>query len=216
MHAQAFCVVGHCSLLNRQREPQSIILQSRRQSSRRNYTLIRGDIIMAKEKTLQDLFEDELRDAYDAEKQIVKALPDVIDAVTDRELKEGLALHLEETHQHVTRLEQIFSMLDLPAKTKTCDGMKGILKEGSSTLDDLDEGAVADAAAIAGAQRVEHYEITAYGTLIAWAKLLGHTQAAALLEKTLDEEKAANQKLTKVSTSVNQAAKTIQFAGAER
>lgn len=156
---------------------------------------------MASMNTLQDLFEDELRDVYDAEKQIVKALPKVIKAVSDENLQEALTEHLEETRGHVERLEQIFESLELKARGKHCPGMAGILEEGSNLMDEDAEDVVLDAGLIAGCQRVEHYEITAYGTLMAWAKALGHTDALGLLKANEQEEKAADAKLTKLAES---------------
>jgi ferritin-like metal-binding protein YciE len=149
--------------------------------------------------TLQTLFEQELKDIYDAEKQILKALPKIIKAVTNAELKNGLTSHLEETRDQVGRLENVFESLDLRAKGKHCAGMAGILEEGSDLLEEDGEPAVLDAAFIAGCQRVEHYEITAYGSLIAWAKTLGHVKAAQLLAANEKEEKAADAKLSKLA-----------------
>jgi ferritin-like metal-binding protein YciE len=156
---------------------------------------------MADLKTLNDLFENELRDVYDAEKQILKALPKIIKAATDAELREALTMHLEETRGQVDRLEQAFESLDLKPKGKHCAGMAGILEEGNDLLEEDGDDAVLDAAFIAGCQRVEHYEITAYGCLIAWAKLLGHNEALKLLEANEREEKAADMKLSKIAES---------------
>jgi ferritin-like metal-binding protein YciE len=161
--------------------------------------------------TLHDAFLDELRDAYDAEKQLVKALPKMAKAAESTELRQAFVDHLEETNGHVTKLEQVFASLDERAKGKHCDGIAGILEEGKSTMEEDYEGATMDAALIASAQRVEHYEMAAYGTLVAWAKGMGHTEAADLLQQILDEEKAADEKLTEVAeTGVNEQA----FAGA--
>lgn len=169
---------------------------------------------MASMNTLQDLFEDELRDVYDAEKQIVKALPKVIKAVSDENLHEALTEHLEETRGHVERLEQVFESLELKARGKHCSGMAGILEEGSDLMDEDAEDVVLDAGLIAGCQRVEHYEITAYGTLMAWAKVLGHNEALALLKANEQEEKAADAKLTKLAESaVNRQAAAAGQAG---
>jgi ferritin-like metal-binding protein YciE len=157
--------------------------------------------------TLQDVFEDELRDVYDAEKQILKALPKVIKAVTSAPLRDGLSDHLEETRGHVERLEEAFASLDLKPKGKHCAGMAGILEESSELLKADGEDAALDAAFIAGCQRVEHYEITAYGSLMAWAKLLGYDEALALLKANEQEEKTADAKLSKLAESaVNQQA----------
>jgi ferritin-like metal-binding protein YciE len=162
---------------------------------------------MADLNTLKDLFEDELRDVYDAEKQVLKALPKIIKAVTDEQLHDALSAHLTETRGHVTRLEQAFESLDLKPKGKHCAGMAGILEEGNDLLDQDGDDAVLDAAFIAGCQRVEHYEITAYGCLMAWAKLLGYKDALDLLKANEQEEKAADAKLSKIAEStVNQQA----------
>ena len=151
--------------------------------------------------TLRDLFEDELRDIYDAEKQILRALPKIIKAVTHEDLRKGLSAHLDETRGHVARLEQVFESLDLKPKGKHCAGMAGILEEGSDLLEEDGDDAVLDAAFIAGCQRVEHYEITAYGSLMAWAKLLGYRDALILLKANEQEEKAADAKLSKLAES---------------
>lgn len=156
---------------------------------------------MADLNTLRDIFEDELRDVYDAEKQILKALPKVIKAVTSEPLNDALSEHLKETRGHVDRLEQAFASLELKPKGKHCAGMAGILEEGSDLLKEDGDEAVLDAAFIAGCQRVEHYEITAYGSLMAWAKLLGYDEALALLKANEQEEKAADAKLSRLAES---------------
>jgi ferritin-like metal-binding protein YciE len=157
---------------------------------------------MADLNTLNDLFEDELRDVYDAEKQILKALPKIIKAAKDVELREALTMHLEETRGQVDRLEQAFASLDLKPKGKHCAGMAGILEEGNNLLAEDGDDAVLDAAFIAGCQRVEHYEIAAYGCLMAWAKQQGYTEAWQLLAANEREEKAADVKLSKIAESV--------------
>jgi ferritin-like metal-binding protein YciE len=154
---------------------------------------------MSELATLQDLFEDELRDVYDAEKQIVKALPKVIKAVTDERLREALSAHLDETRGQIERLDQVFASLELKPKGKHCAGMEGILEESSDLIGEDGNEAVLDAAFIAGCQHVEHYEITAYGTLMAWAKMLGHSEALGLLKANEQEEKAADAKLSKLA-----------------
>ena len=162
---------------------------------------------MAELDTLNKLFEDELRDVYDAEKQILKALPKIIKAASSDELRQALSSHLEETRGQVERLEQAFESLDLKPKGKHCAGMAGILEEGSDLLEEDGDEAVLDAGFIAGCQRVEHYEITAYGTLMAWAKLLGYRDAFNLLKANEQEEKAADAKLSKIAeSSINQQA----------
>lgn len=156
---------------------------------------------MAGLNTLHDLFEDELRDVYDAEKQILKALPKIIEAARHAELREALTMHLEETCGQVERLEQAFESLDLEPRGKHCAGMAGILEEGSDLLEENGNEAVLDAAFIAGCQRVEHYEITAYGTLMAWARLLAYDKALKLLEANEREEKVADLKLSRIAES---------------
>jgi ferritin-like metal-binding protein YciE len=158
-------------------------------------------VSMADLNTLNDLFQDELRDVYDAEKQILKALPKIIKAVNDDSLRQALSAHLEETRGHVERLEQAFDALDMKPKGKHCAGMAGILEEGADLLEQDGAEPVLDAGFIAGCQRVEHYEITAYGTLVAWAKLLGHEDVVTLLKANEKEEKAADAKLSKLAES---------------
>jgi ferritin-like metal-binding protein YciE len=154
---------------------------------------------MAKSGTLHDAFIDELRDTYDAERQITKALPKMIKACTSEELRSAFESHLEETRSQVERLEQVFEMLDEKARGKHCDGMAGIIEEGKSVMEEEFDGTTMDAVLIASAQRVEHYEMAAYGTLVAWAKNMGHNDAAEVLEQILDEEKAADEKLTTIA-----------------
>jgi len=158
---------------------------------------------MAELTRLEDLFLHEVRDLYDAEKRLTRAIPKLVDAAHSRELKQALQHHLTETEAHVTRLEQIFSMFDEDAKGETCEGIKGLLSEGESLLDDASDDAVSDAALIAAAQKVEHYEISGYGTLCTWARLLGRDEAAHLLEFTLAEEKQADHALTDVARRLN-------------
>jgi ferritin-like metal-binding protein YciE len=151
------------------------------------------------ETTLQKLFLDELRDVYHAEKQLTKALPKLAKAATAPELREAFESHLAETETQVQRLEQVFELLGEAAKTKTCAGMAGIVEEGSDLIKESEKGAALDAGLIAGAQRAEHYEMAAYGSLMAWAKALGHDEVIELLEATLDEEKAADEKLSQLA-----------------
>ena len=157
--------------------------------------------------TLQELFIDELKDLYSAERQIVRALPKLAKAVSTPELKEALLSHLEETKGHVERLEQIGEIVGKKLTGKTCAGMKGVLEEGSEVLEEVDEGNVRDAALIGASQRVEHYEMAGYGTARDFAKLLGLKEVVGLLEQTLEEEKAADRKLTSISKGVNNHAK---------
>jgi ferritin-like metal-binding protein YciE len=154
-----------------------------------------------KVNSLQELYLEELKDTYDAEKQIIKALPKMVKASSAPQLQKAFAEHLEQTKGHIQRLEQIFKGLGEEPKAKKCDGMKGILEEGEDVVSEDSEGAVRDAGLIAGAQRVEHYEMAAYGSLRTWAQQLGDEQAAQLLEKTLDEEKEADQKLSQIAES---------------
>ena len=154
-------------------------------------------------QSLQDLYLEELRDLYSAEKQILKALPKVIEKTESGDLRQALSHHLEETRNHATRLEQVFRLHDQPAKAETCDGMKGILEEGEDILDHDENRSVRDAGIISACQRVEHYEIAAYGSVRTWADRLGHKEAAGILQQTLDEEKRADQKLTEVATRLN-------------
>jgi ferritin-like metal-binding protein YciE len=151
-------------------------------------------------ENLKDLFEDELKDMYNAEQQILKALPKLIKAARSDELREALENHLDETQGHKERLEKIFSTLGLPAKGKTCDGIKGILAEGDDMVGEAGDNVI-DACIAAAAQKVEHYEWSSYGTLKTWAVLLGHDDIATLLEQSETEEKAADAKLTEIAES---------------
>jgi ferritin-like metal-binding protein YciE len=146
--------------------------------------------------SLHALLVDELRDLYNAEKQLTKALPKLAKAASHPDLKELIEAHLEETENQVSRLEQVFELLDERARGKHCAGIAGIIEEGSTLLDGEFDGAVLDAGIIAGAQRAEHYEIGAYGSVIAWAQQLGLQEAATLLKDTLAEEEAADRKLS--------------------
>ena len=157
--------------------------------------------------TLEALLVDELKDLYSAEKQIVRALPKIIKAVSTPELKEGLTNHLEETKNQVTRLEKIGEIIGKKMTGKTCVGMKGVLEEGSEVLEDTEKGIVRDAALISACQRVEHYEMAGYGSARDFAKLLGQKEVAALLDETLTEEKNADKTLTGASKQVNLQAK---------
>ena len=147
-------------------------------------------------KTMNDLFLHVLQDVYYAENQIVKSLPDMIEKATDAKLKQGLQSHLAETKTHVSRLEQAFKLYGKEVKGVDCPAIDGIIDEAEDVGGEIDDKQVLDAAIIASAQAVEHYEITRYGTLIAWAQQLGKNDIAALFKQTLAEEKAADQKLT--------------------
>jgi len=162
---------------------------------------------MAEAGTLHDAFLDELRDSYDAEKQLIKALPKLAKAATSPQLKTAFESHLEETKGHVDKLERVFESLDEKVRGKHCDGIEGIIDEGKSIMDEEFDEATMDACLIAAGQRAEHYEMAAYGTLVAWARGMGHGEAAGLLQEILDEEKAADKKLTSIAESgVNQEA----------
>jgi ferritin-like metal-binding protein YciE len=157
--------------------------------------------------TLHDAFIDELRDSYDAEKQLVKALAKLAKAASSPKLRDAFESHLEETEGHVRRLEQVFESLDEKARGKHCDGIAGIIEEGKSIMDEDFDETTMDACLIAAGQRAEHYEMAAYGTLVAWAEAMGHTQAARLLQQTLAEEKAADKKLSSLAEGgINQGA----------
>jgi ferritin-like metal-binding protein YciE len=154
---------------------------------------------MAEMGTLHEAFVDELRDTYDAEKQLTKALPKMAKAANSPELREAIESHLEETRQQVERLEQVFASIDEKARGKHCDGIAGIIEEAQAIMREDFHEPTADACLIAAAQRAEHYEMAAYGTLVAWARAMGHDDAAELLQETLDEEKAADEKLNSLA-----------------
>jgi ferritin-like metal-binding protein YciE len=164
-------------------------------------------------QALKQLYIDELKDLYDAENRLVKALPKLAKAATSQKLRSGFEEHLEQTRGHVDRLEEIFEALGEKASGKKCAGMMGLIKEGEEMMEEDFAGDVMDAALISAAQRVEHYEIAAYGCVSTWAELLGESEASALLEKTLEEEKEADQKLTQLAEEINVAAKS---AGGEQ
>jgi len=165
---------------------------------------------MADAGTLHDAFIDELRDAYDAEKQLTKALPKLAKAATNAKLRSAFETHLKETQGQIARLEQVFASLDEKVRGKHCDGIAGIIEEGKSVMgEDFDETTM-DACLIAAGQRAEHYEMAAYGTLVAWAQAMGHAEAAKLLQQTLDEEKAADKKLSSLAEGgINQSAADV-------
>jgi ferritin-like metal-binding protein YciE len=150
-------------------------------------------------KTMDDLFLHQLRDIYYAEKQITKALPEMIKNASDHQLKQGFQTHLRETENHVKRLDQVFELLGKKASGVDCPAIDGIVEEAEEVTGEVENKNVLDAALIAAAQAVEHYEMTRYGTLIAWAKQLGHANVVSLLNQTLEEEKATDQKLTKLA-----------------
>jgi ferritin-like metal-binding protein YciE len=150
-------------------------------------------------KTFDDLFVHQLRDIYYAEKQLVKALPKMAERATSPQLKQAFKNHLEETKGHVARVEQVFRMHGADAKAVDCPAIDGIIKEANEIAGDVADKEVLDAALIAAAQAVEHYEITRYGTLVAWARQLGRDDCASVLEQTLKEEHAADDKLNKLA-----------------
>jgi ferritin-like metal-binding protein YciE len=153
--------------------------------------------------SMERLFVNELKDIYSAETQIMKALPKLAKAASSSDLRAAFEHHMRETEGHVQRLEQIFEMIGESPKGKTCDGIKGILEEGEKMMKEAKDGPLRDEAMIAGAQRVEHYEMAAYGTVRTYAENLGRPQIAQILEKTLVEEKAADKKLTEISEKVH-------------
>jgi ferritin-like metal-binding protein YciE len=162
---------------------------------------------MADAGTLHDAFIDELRDAYDAEKQLTKALPKMAKAASSPDLRAAFEAHLEETRGQIERLEQVFESLEEKVRGKHCDGIAGIIEEGKAVMEEDFDETTMDACLIAGGQRAEHYEMAAYGTLVAWARTMGHTEAAELLQETLDEEKAADEKLSALAEGgINQEA----------
>ena len=162
---------------------------------------------MAEAGTLHDAFIDELRDSYDGEKQLTKALAKLAKAATSPPLREAFEAHLEETQGQIERLEQVFELLEEKARGKHCDGIAGIVEEGKSIMEEDFDETTMDACLIAAGQRAEHYEMAAYGTLVAWANAMGHTEAAKLLQQTLDEEKAADKKLSGLAEGgINQGA----------
>ncbi len=155
-----------------------------------------------KMEDLEDLFKEDLKDVLHAENQIVKALPKMIKTAANADLKSGLEEHLEETREHVTRLEQVMESLGMPIKGKPCKAMQGIIEEGKEVMEEDASDEVMDAALIGAAQKVEHYEIATYGTLCTYADLLGLKEAKQLLGQTLEEEKAADLKLSELAETV--------------
>jgi ferritin-like metal-binding protein YciE len=154
------------------------------------------------ETGLRQLLEDQLKDAYWAEKAITKAMPEVVEKVSSQELIDALTEHLDETIQQVSRLENVFEIIGVKAEAEKCEAMEGLIEEAEDIMDELDEGPVRDAGIIAAAQKIEHYEIATYGTLRSFANLLGEYEAASLLEETLEEEKSTDKRLTDLAESV--------------
>jgi ferritin-like metal-binding protein YciE len=165
-------------------------------------------------QSLEDLFHEQLRDMYDAEKQLVKALPKMAKAASAQELKSAFAEHLEQTKGHVERLERVFELIGKKARAKTCEGMEGLIEEGEEMIAADAESMVRDAGLIASAQRVEHYEMAGYGCLHTWARQLNNHEAADLVEQTLREEKEADQKLTQIAEGMVNLAAQHQPQGA--
>jgi ferritin-like metal-binding protein YciE len=161
---------------------------------------------MPKVDTVEKLLMNELKDLYSAEKQITRALPKMAKAASSEELREAFQTHLEETRGHIERLDRVFELLGAKAGAKTCEGMKGLIEEGSEMMEEGEEGEVRDAGLIAAAQRVEHYEIAAYGTVRTMMQMMGQREAADLLQETLDEEGKTDKLLTKIAMRVNKQA----------
>jgi ferritin-like metal-binding protein YciE len=158
--------------------------------------------IMSK-NSLRELYVEELKDLYSAENQLTKALPKLAKAASSEELRQGFEEHLEQTKGHVQRLQRIFEQMGEKGTGKKCMGMEGLVKEGAEVMEDDFEDAVMDAALISAAQRVEHYEIAGYGSVIAYAEILGESEQASLLQETLEEEKETDQKLTELAKEIN-------------
>jgi ferritin-like metal-binding protein YciE len=151
---------------------------------------------------LHELFLEELADIYNAEKQLTKALPKMAKACNADELRKAFETHLEETEEQMTRLEEVANGLEEKLKNKRCKGMEGLLEEGEEMMEEMEDSSALDAALIAAAQKVEHYEIASYGTLCAWAERMGHSSALRLLKQTLEEEEATDEKLTEIAESL--------------
>ena len=150
-------------------------------------------------ETLQDAFVHELSDMYNAENQLTKALPKLAEAASDDELVEAFETHLEETEGQIEKLEKVFELCEIQKKRETCEAMKGLIEEGEKIIKEVDEGAVRDSLLIAAAQKIEHYEIASYGTLIALAEKLDHSEAVDLLEEIVEQEKSADEKLNVIA-----------------
>ncbi|HEX7008903.1 MAG TPA: ferritin-like domain-containing protein [Phycisphaeraceae bacterium] len=153
----------------------------------------------AKVRSLEDAFFEELKDIYNAEKQILRSLPKLSKKASHEELKQAFDQHRQQTEQHVNRLEKAFEMLGRPARSKRCEGMEGIIEEGQEVMQEAAEPHIRDASLIGAAQKMEHYEIAAYGTVCSWAQALGHQETADLLHQTLIEEKETDAKLTELA-----------------
>lgn len=161
-------------------------------------------------KSLEELFLHTLKDTYDAEKRIAKALPRLKRAASSPDLKMAFDEHRQETESQIERLEQVFELLQKPPRSKKCVGIMGLIEEGSELIEEGGEDPVVDAGLICAAQKVEHYEIAAYGTLVTYARILGYDEALPLLEQTLEEEKTTDQKLSDLALSINQEAEVAE------
>jgi len=170
---------------------------------------------MPKNSSLQDLLIDELKDLYSAETQLTKALPKMAKAASDENLRAGFETHLDQTREHITRLDRVMELLDASPKGKTCKAMKGLVAEGEERIDDDATDAVKDAALICAAQKVEHYEIAGYGSVRTFAELLGEEEVVSLLQETLDEEAETDRKLTELASSLNVKAEMSEASTAE-
>jgi len=168
---------------------------------------------MAREKTLEDLFTDTLKDIYYAEKRILKALPRMAKAAGSPKLRKGFEKHLAQTEGQVERLEQVFAIFGQPARGKKCEAIEGIIAEGESIMKEFKGTPALDAGLISSAQAVEHYEITRYGTLRRWAGMLGKRNAAALLERTLKEESLTDEQLSQIAEQANRSAEGSRRSG---
>jgi ferritin-like metal-binding protein YciE len=166
-------------------------------------TSVKETLGFEKVSSLEELFIEQLQDLYSAESQLIKALPLMAEAATSRDLTKGFQHHFEQTRVHAERLEQILSRYDAKAEGKTCQAMKGLIKEGNETITEYTTNDIKDAALIADAQRVEHYEIAGYGTVVSFAKLLGDSEAEEILTATLEEETETDEKLTDLSETLN-------------
>ena len=171
-----------------------------RQSNRMSGRNEESETVM--DNDLHELFLDELADVYSAEQQLTKALPKLAKAAESDELREAIEQHLEETEEHISRLEQVFESLDESVKKKTCKAMKGLIEEGDEIVKEQKDSSALDAGIIAACQKVEHYEIASYGTLCAWAEQMGHDDALKLLRQTEEEESAADEKLTEIAETI--------------
>lgn len=157
---------------------------------------------MAGMDSLEELLQEELKDIYDAEKQLTKALPKLAKKASSPDLKAAIEEHLGQTEEHIERLERVFEHMGMPARGKKCEGMQHLIAEGNEMIGEAEDDSTRDAVMIAGAQKVEHYEIASYGTCRTWANQLGKSEVAAILEETLEEEKETDQKLTEIAESI--------------